>query len=296
MKSKYFREFMVAIFLTFFLQGETLSKPTSDREKNGLVGPVESVHVERMGSSNFSGQWIQEPRSYQDTEIFDERGNLIERITFSPDGGQYPSTKWGFVYDSKGNILERRYYGSDEIIVRKDLYTYTSDAGGKQTEIMSYYYGADGSDGRFIGSEKYFSDSKGNLKEEHYFAEDHSLTTKKVYSYDTRGNRIAEVVHCPGCNGILSKKVMNYDENGRMIETQEFKGDGSLLRKHKLSYDERGNRKSILSYNKEGSLEFKSTLSYEYDDRGNWIKSTEHIDHKDSKKSIITVFRRIVYF
>lgn len=291
MKSEYFKGFMVGIFLTFFLQSEAFSRQISDREKNGLVGPVKSVHVEM--ESNLLGQ---STVSQQYTEIFDERGNLIERIKFSSPNEQYPSEKWGFVYDSKGNILERRYYGSDEIIVRKDQYAYTNEASGKQTEIISYAYGADGSNGEFIGGEKYFYDSEGNLKEEYYLPNDRSVTTKKIYTYDAKGNKTTEIDYCPGCSAILSKKVMVYDKNGKIIETQEYKGDSSLLRKNRMSYDERGNQISISSYDSDGHLEFKEIRSYEYDKIGNWIKRIERIDHKNSKQSVITIFRKIVYF
>lgn len=232
------------------------------------------------------------------TEIFDQMGNLIDRIHYSSKEEPYSPNKWDYIYDTSGNIIKMRYFNQEAVLTGEGLYTY--DSNGFLTETAYYSFGVDGTkpEGVFTGGEQYFYDSKGYLVLKYLIAEDHSLSSMEVYVNDAKGNNIIKTRDLQCCTpSTLNKKVMIYDEKGQMTETKSFRENDVLMNTINRSYDEMGNIANITYYGADGSLNFEETRSYEYDKVGNWIKSTERIHYKSSgQESVRVKFRKIIYY
>ena len=65
-----------------------------------------------------------------------------------------------------------------------------------------------------------------------------------------------------------------YNDEGNIIEQNEYNSDGSLSFKHTYTYDNKGNMIEQNRYNSDGSLSKKYTSTY--DNKGNVIEENEY--------------------
>lgn len=296
------KPFIIAVLLAFTLSSHLLAKEKSDREQTGLVGPVRSVHTESTEITFQSGQQLKDEKKPLSMEVFDKRGNLIERILHYADKMPTNHMKWSYFYDNEGNILEKRSYNNLDVLISKDISTY--DVNGKRKGKTAYLYDIPETvAGLSKLTEEYFYDLKGNLERIDLFANDHpSPLNKHIYTYDAHGNKTSKTSYCPNCDTpLVGKGVMRYDEKGRMIEFESYVSDGVFSLKEKISYDERGNPISIKDYGPDGILQNERNTVYEYDAKGNWIKSSsqETVFFRNMNievKKVTVVYRTIIYY
>lgn len=62
------KSFTVVVLFTFALHSDLLARETSDKEQQGLVGPVRSVHTESRETSIKFGQQVQKEKKPRSTE------------------------------------------------------------------------------------------------------------------------------------------------------------------------------------------------------------------------------------
>ena len=299
--------------LLFFVCGYAAAvTEKTDRERDGLLGPVQVVREETAKLSLKSGKWAEGDRVLISIKIYnaegymvkegqlfqrriktyDAKGNLTEEARYKADG----SLDWKLVYshDGNGNLTEEARHVGDGKAVWKRIYTY--DAKGNKTSSTTY---------EIVGSrawqtEKhvYTYDNKGNLTVDASYYRDGSLNDKRTYVYDDMGKRAEEADYHDGslsgkntyaydAKGNLTKKdyltkegdvswveVWKYDDKNNLIESASYDGKDSLEYKETRIYDVNGNLTEQAGYEADGSLQYKSGCIYEFDSIGNWGKRT----------------------
>jgi YD repeat-containing protein len=121
-------------------RGETsassIAPPGSDKEQDGLSGPVNRVRAELAKLSFKSGKLIESPRELLELTSYDRQGKRIDNsyylVSINPQAGEEE-----YVYDDKGNVSEMTLRGSNNDILRKEVYTYEYDAVGNWVKMIT---------------------------------------------------------------------------------------------------------------------------------------------------------------
>jgi tetratricopeptide (TPR) repeat protein len=123
-------------------QDKRISKPasvaaeTSDRELDGLTGPVRRVRVETAKISVKDGQFTEGPRMLRETTTYDPKGRKIDSVAHPVEGSTLPG-KEEYRYDDNGNIVEMILRGDDGSILSKESYKYEMDEMGNWKKMTS---------------------------------------------------------------------------------------------------------------------------------------------------------------
>ena len=140
---------VVAVAVVFVITSQAASQSNkSDRELEGLIGPVKSVttETEEPGKARVKGEQVS----------FDKAGNKTEVLKFSADGSVQSKTVYS--YDAKGNLVGVTSYGPNGAPSSKISHSY--GANGRRTETVSL----DG-EGRTTNKTSYTYDAAGRLAE-----------------------------------------------------------------------------------------------------------------------------------
>jgi TonB family protein len=108
----------------------------SDREQDGLVGPVRRVRTETAKVKNVNGTIQEGPRTLLETATYDVKGNKIDNAYYLAAGGSLTG-KEVYKYDAKGNIIEMTLYNADGSVLSKEIYSYEYDAMGNWTKMLT---------------------------------------------------------------------------------------------------------------------------------------------------------------
>ena len=108
----------------------------SNREQDGLTGPVRRVRTETAKLSINSGKLIEGPRALLETTTYDPKGNRIDNAYYLVSTSHHTGRE-AYKYDNKGNITEMTLYDNNGSIVGKEAYTYELDAIGNWTKMVS---------------------------------------------------------------------------------------------------------------------------------------------------------------
>jgi TonB family protein len=108
----------------------------TDRDRDGLVGPVRRVRTETVKLSNKGGKMVEGQRVVMETVAYDIQGNKIENAYF-PVPGAALTGKEVYKYDEKGNIVEMTLLNTDGSLLSKEVYTYEFDNFGNWTKMMA---------------------------------------------------------------------------------------------------------------------------------------------------------------
>ena len=128
-------------------QEKRITKPaavageTSDRELDGLNGPVRRVRVEIAKIIVKDGNFTEGPRVLRETSTYDPKGKKIDTVAHPVEGTSLPG-KEEYKYDDNGNIVEMILRGEDGSILSKETYTYELDEIGnwkKMTSLVAIY-------------------------------------------------------------------------------------------------------------------------------------------------------------
>jgi len=198
----------------------------TDRQREGLRGPVKSVHVETAAFEERDGQ-IVEKRWLSYSTTFNKDGWIIEQVNRNPDGSE-----WRTINDY-------------------------SDAGKLQT-IRAY----DASS--LPGSEvKYIYDDELRLISEQHHNPDGTITTPTRYAYD-QGRKVKiedfdfsgesnVCIDVEGTNTGISaagaKRVeTHYNDQGDAVAITMFDSDGMVVRRIEIVRDAFGNPLEEIQY------------------------------------------------
>jgi hypothetical protein len=261
----------------------------SSRDKQQLLGPVRTVRVEAVLTTN----GLTGPRVSVFTEVYDEKGNVLHQEVFNRDGSLKWAYGWGHAYDSQGREVKTFYYNSQGALTNTGVSIY--DEKGRVTETTQV--NPDGS----INHIKSFSyDDKRGKVHETFRSPEGTPRSEVTRTYDENG-RLTEEVFLGADGSLHHRNTFTYDGHGNQTGSILFKSDGTVspwFRKS-LSYDDRGNVKEAVNYLSNNSIGSKETFSYEFDEHGNWIKrktSREVFNAGSSSSESEVTYRTITYF
>jgi antitoxin component YwqK of YwqJK toxin-antitoxin module len=239
----------------------------TDLQKEGLIGPVQTVRTETAQFSHHSGQWIEGPCGQPSSVTYDRYGNLIE--------GGY-AAKIFHTYDAQGNRLETIFYGPDGALLDKTRYTY--DGRGNLTEAVS-------ESSNYINRTVYTYDDQGKLIGETVYDPGGNIAVESMHIYDSQGRRVQTINHDPAHDpGLgIEKVVTTYDPRGNIKELTSY-------------YTRRPGDEE----ERPVPLPNKWVYAYEFDAHGNWVKQTKTSCSAETGKlvceSSLVTYRTITYY
>jgi len=201
--------FLVAVNVMSVLLVEGANK--SDREVQGLKGPVGSVRVEVAKLSRADGKIVEGSRVRTEKRVYDDKGNL----------------RWQSFYNA-------------ESVVSSHFYSYQSD--GTQTETAhirrsSTDPGAASVRGMSTSEFKWThrNDAAGNRTESFRLTDGGRVVRTITYSYDKDGKLTSEAQDRSSEGGTGLK--FDYDSAGNVNQFYHFDNDGMLLELDSYSYE-----------------------------------------------------------
>jgi protein TonB len=108
----------------------------TDRDRDGLLGPVRRVRTETVKLSNKGGKIVEGQRAVMEVVAYDIKGVKIENAYF-PVPGAALTGKEVYKYDDKGNIVEMTLLNSDGSLLSKEVYSYETDNFGNWTKMTT---------------------------------------------------------------------------------------------------------------------------------------------------------------
>lgn len=120
----------------FFQTALSASPPVSDRDHDGLIGPVNSVRTETAKLSVKAGETIEGPRELLETTTYDLKGKRIDSsyylVSSRPHAG-----KEEYAHNHQGDVIEMTVRGDNNSILSKEVYTYEYDSVGNWTKMLT---------------------------------------------------------------------------------------------------------------------------------------------------------------
>lgn len=110
--------------------------PDTDRDRDGLVGPVRRVRTETAKLANKGGKSVEGPRAALETASYDIKGGKTENAYF-PVAGATLTGKEVYKYDDKGNIMEMTLHDESGTLLSKEVYAYEFDSFGNWTKMTT---------------------------------------------------------------------------------------------------------------------------------------------------------------
>ncbi|HEX3560668.1 MAG TPA: TonB family protein [Pyrinomonadaceae bacterium] len=108
----------------------------TDREQDGLVGPVRRVKTETAKIAVKNGKPAEGPRNVLEATTYDQKGNRVDNAYFLSAGGSLTG-KEVYKYDERGNIVEMTLHNADGSLLAKEVYNYEFDAVGNWTKMTT---------------------------------------------------------------------------------------------------------------------------------------------------------------
>lgn len=266
------RSFAV-LALPFLLFGLTAAHKESNREAEGLLGPVRSESSQLLRLSSGESEKKGRPQQ-QDLVSYDAQGNEVERTIYDDYGflrGRQVSKR-----DRNGHLLERIMSDTDGAVMERQVYVYSD---GKLTETIHH-----DAKGAVELREVNRYDENGRLSEVAYY-EGQKKVAKTVYRYDEAGQgseavfymadgskAIAPIGPCLGAH----RMTYSYDSKGRSHKVVAYEPDGTMQKSWLYAYNDKGLMSEVKLED-----EYSHTTqvhTYEYDSRGNWTKRISTID------------------
>lgn len=233
--------------------GSILFERVSESDENGNIMLDQSVYYDEQGEINYLSE-------YQ----YDENGNQTEYkyIYYDSDGTSSIPAHVTWAYDTNGNETEWVTYDKDGNIEERTENWY--DANGNQ--IKETNYDKDGFRKRWV---EIAYDDAGNEIEWNCHYEYGRHTIKRIHIYDEWGKLIGYVRYRN--EKIIEKEEYERDENGNIIKSVNYDGDGNIAKIYEYEYDKMGREIKLVCYNGDGTVNF--SFESEYDGNGNEIKT-----------------------
>lgn len=259
--------------LPFLLFGLTAAHKESNREAQGLFGPVRSESSQLLRLTSGESEKKGRPQQ-QDLVSYDAQGNEVERTIYDDYG--FLSGRQVNKRDRDGHLLERIVSDTDGAVMERQVYVYSD---GKLTETIHH-----DAKGAVELREVNRYDENGRLSEVVYY-EGQKEAAKTVYRYDAAGRgseaifymadgstAIAPIGPCLGAH----RMTYSYDSKGRSHKVVAYEPDGTVKKSWLYAYNDKG----LMSEVKLEDEYSRTTQvhTYEYDSRGNWTKRISTID------------------
>ncbi len=199
-----------------------LAAQATDREREGLVGPVRTLR--------------EVPDSASGTTLilgFDRSGNESQRSYRGPSGYRHIEQ----LRDPAGRLIESVVHESDGSISGRTRYLYSG--GGRLLEEIQK------SESMTTGRVVYRYDPAGRVAEKVSYAPDRQTVRLRIaYRYDQAGRKTEAVIHDPHPTDLGSGDAVEaYEEHGLVKERVQLAPDGTPTGRSDFRYkfDSRGN-------------------------------------------------------
>jgi hypothetical protein len=180
---------------------------------------------------------------------YDERGNLIRRVGYGPDGSR--RVQESYSYDDKDNLVEAVVNG------KKRTYSYKFDESGQVLEARQL-----DAEGKLKERTELRHDGAGNLIEQSRFGPDGALLERQLHTYQS-SNAVRQTM-ISGPDGNLTSRIA-YDYAGdRLARMSTYGPNGNLLRRNVYKRDQKGLVIEDLQTNEKGELVDRTTSEYEF--------------------------------
>ena len=135
-KRKSLRLPLVLLSVLVLCHAALASAGSTEREQDGLSGPVRRVKTETAKITVKGGKPVEGARAVLETTTYDQKGNRVDNAYFLAAGGSLTG-KEVYKYDERGNIVEMTLHGSDGSLIAKEVYTYEFDAVGNWVKMTT---------------------------------------------------------------------------------------------------------------------------------------------------------------
>lgn len=209
-----------------------------------LIGDIASVTISHCTLEEKFGEECIGRLKIEEKYIFNNVGNVIEYVTYNPNGIYKYSTTKRF-YNEQDKLVKKVKSHDDTTYNRETTYLY--DSTGKRIEE------------RFTD---YFT-YNGDVIESVLYVKKHKYNTlgeiSEINSYDSRGL-------------LNSKVIVTYNDSGKRSQACEYNSEGNPV--DKLIYNDDGNITEHFIYNSDGDLKEKVTAIY--DRKGHVIETCKY--------------------
>ncbi|HEX8150679.1 MAG TPA: TonB family protein [Pyrinomonadaceae bacterium] len=113
-----------------------LDAAATEREQDGLAGPVRRVKTETAKIVVKGGKPTEGPRQVLETTTYDQKGNRVDNAYFLAAGGSLTG-KEVYKYDERGNIVEMTLHNDGGTLLAKEVYAYEFDAVGNWVKMTT---------------------------------------------------------------------------------------------------------------------------------------------------------------
>lgn len=308
---------LATVLILFVLWTATNAHAQSDRVRDRLFGPVQTVSTDVAEFIAKEGKNVEGPRVPQHTLTYDARGNRVKRIDFNRDGSVAQTIVYN--YDAEGRSVGYEDYAAGLSTPRKHIYTL--DQNGHRVEYRIVQPNGKAGDEKYV----YKYDSNGNrIAEELYYKT--SLISRNENTYDAEGRLISQISYNPDST-VSSRIRVSLAPDGKPVERTRHDGDlltysvrytydtkrrpvevettGSYVETDSSSEDHitgkvvyvykgKDHPKEMLIYNQDGSL--RERILIDYDSRGNWTKRTHRVKATAGKEATRQIDYRIITY
>src|SRR6266446_5206862 len=122
-------------------RSRALTTERSDREQDGLNGPVRRLRVETAKLLVKGGKAVESSPALRELTTYDPKGKKLDSVAYPVEGSTVPG-KEEYKYDDKGNIIEMTLRATDGSVLSKEKYEYEFDELGnwkKMTTAVAVY-------------------------------------------------------------------------------------------------------------------------------------------------------------
>ncbi len=190
---------------------------------------------------------------------FSRRGNLISLITYYETGELLSSSD--FTYISNESQEEKVVFGKDGIIISTELSSYIFDSNGNISEKKICAV-----DGSTCSRVTYAYDNKGNLTKKVEISDSDSSLKETEFQYNYADNGlVSERIVNPAEDGsYLARDSIIYDQNNSQINRFTFNSDGVIDYIQTYDYNDLGKITFEYIRNSEGEILKQYKFEYEY--------------------------------
>src|SRR6266567_6040922 len=111
------KRLLTALIGTVLLSSPVDAQTKTDKERDGLAGPVLVVRLEKARFINESGLWKEQAKVLSSVQTYDSKGNKTEWTFHTNDGTL--ETKQINARDDKGRLINVFFYKSNGSLDRK---------------------------------------------------------------------------------------------------------------------------------------------------------------------------------
>lgn len=115
----------------------SISIQDSNKEQDGLIGPVRRVRTERAELSMKFGKMTEGQRSLVNTTTYNLQGNSIDNTYYLVTERNRSVGKEEYEYDDKGNVTEVTLRNNHGAILSREVFTYEFDMVGNWNKMVT---------------------------------------------------------------------------------------------------------------------------------------------------------------